>query len=83
MEEALTLLAIGMVSVMFVLFLIVFVSNGMIRVMNKIVPEVEIVKARSQQTNIPEIASNKIAAITSAINILTQGKGKVTNIQKI
>ncbi|HPY81788.1 MAG: OadG family protein [Bacteroidales bacterium] len=83
MEEALTLLAIGMVSVMFVLFLIVFVGNGMIRVMNKIVPEVEIVKARSQQTNIPEIASNKIAAITSAINILTQGKGKVTNIQKI
>lgn len=83
MEEALTLLAIGMVSVMFVLFLIVFVANGMIRVMNKIVPEVEIVKARSQQTNIPEIASNKIAAITSAINILTQGKGKVTNIQKI
>ncbi len=83
MEEALTLLAIGMVSVMFVLFLIVFVGNGMIRVINKFVPEVETTKTRSQQTNVPEIASNKIAAITSAINILTQGKGKVTNIQKI
>jgi len=83
MEEALMLLGIGMTTVFVTLIMVVVVGTVIIRFVNAYVPAVEVTKARQQQPNNQEIASNKMAAIVTAIDIVTQGKGKVTNIQKV
>ena len=83
MEEALMLLGIGMTTVLFTLVMVVVVGNAIIRFVNAYVPAAEVVKVRPQQTSSQEIASNKMTAIVTAIDIVTQGKGKVTNIQKV
>lgn len=79
-STALSLMLIGMITVGFILFVVVAVGNIIIRVTNKIkVPEVIKVVRTSKQS----FSSNKMAAIVSAVNSVTQGKGRVTKIEKI
>mgnify|MGYP000860826861 CR=1 FL=1 len=84
MELALFLLVVGMVSVFAVLFIVVFVGNAIILVVNKFVPaEVIPVKKQTTQTITTAIASNKLAAISAAVELVTQGKGRVVDVKKI
>ncbi len=79
---ALVLLAVGMLTVFFILALIVVFGNWLILVVNKYAPEQ--IKQTAIQS-IPaqqEIESKKLAAIVTAIDIVTKGKGKVESIKK-
>lgn len=79
-NEAVSIMIVGMITVFFILFLIVGIGNLIIRLSNKYLPkEVAVVKA----TKSNEPSSNTYAAIAAAIDIATNGKGKVTNIKKI
>lgn len=69
-STALTLLAIGMITVFVVLSLVVLTGNMMIRFVNLIEPKV---KAIPEQT---------VAVITAAVEEFTQGKGHITKIEK-
>ena len=80
MNEAITLMAVGMITVFFILFLIVFIGNLIIKLSNKYLPE-EIIPVKLKKAT--EASSNTFAAITAAIEIATKGKGKITNIKKI
>ncbi len=80
-NEALILLVVGMVTVFSILALIVVLGNILIKIINKYFPEKEIpavVKKVSQGVIDPK----KMAAIVSAVDIITQGKGKVTSVKK-
>ena len=73
---AITLLAIGMITVFVVLLLVVIVGNLLIITVNRFFPTVVIL----QKSEIPK---SKIAAITAAVDILTEGKGQIQRIDKI
>ena len=80
LNEALIITAVGMVTVFFILFLIVFVGNLLIRFCNKYLPEeVRVKKPDKSGDHTPQIHQ----AIEAAIDVFTKGKGKVTNIRKL
>ena len=81
-ELALQLLGIGMITVFIILLLVVLIGNVIVRVVNKYMPEAEVVTkkvARSTAT----IDPRKVSAIVAAIQAVTNGNGKVANIEKI
>jgi oxaloacetate decarboxylase gamma subunit len=83
MGFALQLMGIGMVTVFVILCLVVLLGNLIIRFVNKYLPE-EVSKKVQQVTNqAGEFNRKKIAAIVSAVKIVTEGKGHVTKIEKL
>ncbi len=79
-NEALIITAVGMITVFFILFLIIFIGNLLIRFANKYLPEEVAVKKTSRTNNdAPQIYQ----AIEAAIGVFTKGKGKATNIRKL
>ncbi len=78
LNTALMLMGIGMITVFFVLFCVVITGKILISFVNKFVPVEEI--AAPSEAN---IAASKIAAITTAVEVFTKGKGKITNIKKL
>lgn len=80
---ALELLGVGMVTVFVILSLVVIIGNLIIRFVNRFMPEeiASVVAGANNRTG--DINSKKMAAIVSAVNIVTRGKGKVTKIEKM
>jgi oxaloacetate decarboxylase gamma subunit len=73
------LLGVGMITVFLILLLVVVLGNFIIAIVNKYFPEeVKVINAGVNST----IGAKKMAAIVAAVNIVTKGKGKVTNIEK-
>jgi len=77
---ALELLGVGMITVFLILLLVVILGNLIVLVANKYFPEA--VQPKRTGTAGTSVESNKMAAIIAAVNIVTKGKGKVTNIEK-
>ncbi len=93
-QSALTLLAVGMITVFLVLILIVIVGQILTRFTNRFAPKAAMspsVETEAQSANpsksvsaaSPSVASKQVAAIVAAVELFTQGKGKITNIQKL
>jgi len=82
MGIALELLGVGMVTVFIILSLVVVIGNLIIRFVNKYITED--IKPESKISNhlVAEINSKKLAAIVSAVNLVTKGTGRVTNVEK-
>ena len=76
-----TLLVVGLGTVFCALLLIIGMGNLLISVINRFFPEEE-PKAQVATAN-AAIAPNIKAAIESAVNTITAGKGKVESIEKI
>ncbi|MEQ9231079.1 MAG: hypothetical protein RIF46_10385 [Cyclobacteriaceae bacterium] len=70
-SSALTLLAIGMITVFVVLLLVVITGNILIRLVNRFVPESK-----------DGISDKTLAVLTAAVESVTGGKGKITKIEK-
>ncbi len=71
LSTAFSLLIIGMTSVFVVLTLIVITSRFLIRIVNALHIEVK-----------ENISKRKLAAIATSIDFFTEGKGKITKIEK-
>ncbi|MDD3321991.1 MAG: OadG family protein [Paludibacter sp.] len=80
LNEAVSIMIVGMITVFFILFAIVLIGNLIITLSNKYLPE-EVAVVKIKKTNEP--SNNTYAAIEKAIDLVTKGKGKVTNIKKI
>lgn len=81
-QTALTILGVGMTTVIIVLSLVVISGNLLIKTVNRFVPVNEAPKTRrsgSKNKTNPAV----VAAITAAVGITTGGKGKITSIEKI
>ncbi len=68
-STALSLMAIGMITVFVVLLLVVITGNILIRLVNRF---------EKSET----IATSKVAAISAAVETFTGGKGHITKIEK-
>lgn len=80
-STALSLLGVGMITVFIVLLFVVIVGNLLITFANKFAPDATKPTAIRQERS--NISPAKLAAIKSAIDQLTGGKGEVINIEKV
>ena len=79
---ALMLLAVGMITVFTILALIVVVGNILISLVNKYIPESKISKVVRIAAS-GAIDSRKMAAIVSAVDVISGGTANVTSITKV
>jgi oxaloacetate decarboxylase gamma subunit len=84
MEIALELLGVGMVTVFIILALVVVLGDLIIRIVNRFMPEIQKLNSPAVEP-VAATQSNpkKLAAIVSAINIVTKGTGRVSKIEKL
>ena len=83
LETAFLLMVVGMATVFVILLIVIYLGKLLISLVNKYAPEeVVSVKQTSSQAPVP-IPGNILAAITAAVNVVTQGKGKVTKGEKL
>ncbi len=81
MSEVLKLILTGMGTVFFILIMVVILGNVIIRITNMLAPAIQVAPASKQSST--EIEAAKLAAIVSAVETVTRGKGKVTLIEKM
>lgn len=79
-QTAMLLMSVGMLTVFIILLLVVYVGKGIIMITNRLEIKQNVIPSKVSSS---AIAANKIAAITAAVNIVTQGKGRIDNIEKI
>ncbi len=77
----LMLMVVGMATVFVILLIIIWLSQYLISLVNKIAPEEE-PKKRSVSSG-SSTDEGSMDAIKTAVNILTAGKGQVIKIEKI
>ncbi|HYQ58519.1 MAG TPA: OadG family protein [Draconibacterium sp.] len=82
MNEALKLMLTGMSTVFFILIMVVVLGNIIIRVTNRFAVVVADAPSRAPQAQ-NEINASKLAAIVSAVEITTKGKGRITSVEKM
>lgn len=78
MQEAWTLLGVGMVTVFIILLVVVLIGNAIIAFVNRYFPESEIEKA----ANVRSLGNSRMAAIAAAVNMVTRGKGRITKVER-
>ena len=71
-STALSLLTVGMITVFSVLLLVVLTGNLLIQLSNRI----------GTNSENGDISPSKVAAIVGAVEILTEGRGRITKIEK-
>ncbi|GJM32955.1 MAG: hypothetical protein DHS20C18_19560 [Saprospiraceae bacterium] len=76
LQTAFLLLVVGMVTVFVVLSLVVFTGRSIIWIVNRYYVPEETINAISGT----EIAPKKVAAIVAAVEIFTNGQGKIDTI---
>jgi len=78
-NEALTLLAIGMIMVFLILTLVVGVGNLVIGITNRYV---RTTPPANSADRVKTIQPRKLAAIAAVVDVITRGKGRVDSIEK-
>lgn len=81
--EALKLMGVGLITVFLVLLLIIWLGNLLIKLVNKIAPEEEKVVKKSAPSASAAIDPQVMQAINKAVELATNGKGRVEKIEKI
>lgn len=82
-ETAILLMVVGMATVFVILLIVIYLGKLLITLVNKYAPE-EVVPVRQEAPKGPvPVPGNILAAITAAVNVVTQGKGKVTKVEKL
>lgn len=82
--EALKLMGVGLITVFLVLLLIIWLGNLLIKLVNKIAPEEEkVVKKSAPSASAATIDPQVMQAINKAVELATNGKGRVEKIEKI
>lgn len=80
LNNALSILVVGMITVLLILWLVVIIGNLLIKVTNRFLPAPEVTgKVGGTTTSIP---TSTLAAIVAAVEAVTGGRGKVTGIEK-
>jgi len=80
LSNAFSILIVGMVTVFLMLWVVVLIGNLLIWVTNKYWPEEEPIQ-KNRNSNLG--SNSTVAAIVASVDIVTKGKGRVTNITKL
>lgn len=82
LNTALLLMVVGMSTVFAILLIVIYLGKALIALVNKYAPE-EVTPAKAGKDGSAPVPANIMAAITAAVTVVTQGKGKVTKVEKI
>lgn len=82
LETALLLMVVGMSTVFVILLIVIYLGKLLISLVNRYAPE-EVQPVRQQAKGPTPIPGNLLAAITAAVNVVTQNKGKITKVEKL
>ena len=82
MKKSLFLMVVGMLMVFVVLLLVVGLGNLIIIFVNKFVPE-EVKRVANNATTSNAVDSKTYTVISSAVTMVTGGKGTVVDVKKI
>ncbi len=78
------LMVVGMITVFAILLIVIYLSQLLIAIVNKVAPEEVVVKKNTATASAPAVIDpSTMAAIKGAVNIVTGGKGKVMKVEKI
>ena len=80
LNEALSLLVIGMIMVFIILFLVVGIGNMVIMLTNRFAPASE--KPGKGGPSVRSDHPKKLAVIAAVADLITHGKGRVESIEK-
>ncbi len=75
------LMVVGMTTVFIILLIVIFLSQYLIAVVNKVAPEEAPV--RKVAATLPVADDATLEAIKAAVKILTAGKGEVIKVEKL
>lgn len=75
----LTLMGVGMVTVFVILLIVIFGSELLIKLINKIAPEAEAPAKKSA----PAASDAPMAVLEAAVAQITGGKGRIINVTKL
>ena len=82
-ETAILLMVVGMATVFVILLIVIYLGKLLITLVNKYAPA-EVVPGKREASQGPApVPGNILAAITAAVNVVTQGKGKITKVEKL
>lgn len=79
-NNALILLAIGMITVFVILALVVFAGNLLIKIVNRYAPQNAETNRYADRN---QVAPSIIAAITAVVDTVTVGQGKIEKIERV
>lgn len=82
-ETAILLMVVGMATVFVILLIVIYLGKVLITLVNKYAPEEVAPPRQESPRSAAPIAGNILAAITAAVNVVTQGKGKITKVEKL
>lgn len=82
LNTALLLMIVGMATVFAILLIVIYLGKLLITLVNKYAPE-EVASAKAAANAPAAIPGNIMAAISAAVTVVTQGKGKVSKVEKI
>jgi len=83
-NEALQLMAIGMVTVFCILLIVILLGNVLIKLVNKYAPEETVAKKIAPAANaVQQVDATVKAVIDAAVAQITGGKGRATKITKL
>jgi oxaloacetate decarboxylase gamma subunit len=80
--KAFELMFIGLTVVFINLYLVVLIGNLIIRFVNRYIPEISDASLETTSSN-SRINTKKLAALVSAVNIVTNGKGRISKVEKV
>ena len=82
LNTALLLMVVGMATVFAILLIVINLGKALIALVNKYAPE-EVTAAKAAANGPAPVPGNILAAISAAVTVVTQGKGKVAKVEKI
>lgn len=83
-NEALQLMAIGMVTVFCILLIVILLGNVLIKLVNKYAPEEVVAKKAAPAVNaVQQVDATVKAVIDATIAQITGGKGRASKITKL
>ncbi len=82
LNTALLLMMVGMTTVFAILLIVIYLGKALIALVNKYAPE-EVAPVKAGASGQAPIPGNILAAISAAVTVVTQGKGKVSKVEKI
>ena len=82
LNAAILLMVVGMATVFAILLIVIYLGKGLIALVNKYAPE-EVTPVKSGASGPAPVPGNILAAISAAVTVVTQGKGKVAKVEKI
>lgn len=82
LNTALLLMVVGMTTVFAILLIVIYLGKSLIALVNKYAPA-EAIPVKQTTNTSATVPENILAAISAAVTVVTQGKGKISKVEKI